>query len=760
MRLTLRTLLAYRDGVLSPADKEDLHRRIQISQDAGNLLKRIGAVTKLNHVLAPPVMGKGIGGDPNSVAEYLDDVLNHTQIPELERNCLVSDMQLAELADCHELLSTAMNTKVTVPASLRRMAFAVGDPGQREQIRLELEERKAPRRSSRRATIVRADPAHLLNVAGAHDMSVQIEAPMLTSGGESIKPQGLNLENSRLAHEVPEYLVGSSSINWKIPLAIGGLGALLAVLVWQTLGPWERVAELFASTPVKTKNSALPPASVDFDLITETTVPPPGIDEAAKPKPGVSQPTTDLEQPENSATESVPPAATVDAGENSPLEIVADSSPPPGLGMPAEPEAPPGIDASSSAPPGLDALPKSAAPPGVKEIGDASRSAIWLPKSVDDEKAVFLLQSTDRLVRVAPNEPIFLPARLLVPPTTRATIDLSNGALWTSCGASILELGATDDTSPPLITTQLCSGLVRSGPVGNQIRLHTPLGNFLLQLNEAESLASVEVAYRPVKHGSALDPTSFSPVLIVMAAESSITLTPEDQATAPVPLAIGEGIAVTAAAKSIRFPLQNIPSWYRSSVDRPIDALAAQDLNGLISTTTVDSTTLAPLLSELTKHRRPETAALAVQLSLLAGDWRPFVDGFLSESRMRNHWTTTIDLARQLLAADTVTADNARKLFDEVHAAEGPVLYELLCGPPEDQLNQEKFAKIVSQLDSPLLAHRVLAIHLLQRLTGKNLGFQPALPNRSSVQQWRREISTNRLALTQNLELIWERLPR
>ena len=69
MRLTLRTLLAYRDGVLGPADREDLHRRIQSSPDVGNLLRRIGAVTQLNEILAPPVLGNGLGGDPNSIAE-------------------------------------------------------------------------------------------------------------------------------------------------------------------------------------------------------------------------------------------------------------------------------------------------------------------------------------------------------------------------------------------------------------------------------------------------------------------------------------------------------------------------------------------------------------------------------------------------------------------------------------------------------------------------------------------------------------------
>ncbi|MEZ6075975.1 MAG: hypothetical protein R3C56_09970 [Pirellulaceae bacterium] len=200
MRLTLRTLLAYRDRVLSPADAEDLHRRIQISHDAGNLLRRISAVTGRNAVLAPPVLGKGLGGDANSIAEYLDDAMQHTQLPELERICLVSDMHLAELADCHSLLSTAAHTKVSVSSELRRMALALGAPVQRGQIEQEIENRKAPRRRGKQTDVmVRVDAAHGSPIpeVAKPKVPVQVESPMLVSGGESIKPQGLNLKPPR-----------------------------------------------------------------------------------------------------------------------------------------------------------------------------------------------------------------------------------------------------------------------------------------------------------------------------------------------------------------------------------------------------------------------------------------------------------------------------------------------------------------------------------------------------------------------------------
>ncbi len=58
MRLTLRTLLAYRDHVLKPAEIEDMHARVQQSVLASNLIKRIDALSQRTNLLAPPLMAR------------------------------------------------------------------------------------------------------------------------------------------------------------------------------------------------------------------------------------------------------------------------------------------------------------------------------------------------------------------------------------------------------------------------------------------------------------------------------------------------------------------------------------------------------------------------------------------------------------------------------------------------------------------------------------------------------------------------------
>ncbi len=127
MRLTLRTLLAYRDRVLNANEIEDMHGRVQQSAMASNLIKRLESLSQRTNILAPPIEGKGLGGDANSIAEYLDDTLKGDKVPELERICLESDVQLAELAQCHSLLSAALSTSIEVPSTLRQRIVGLAD---------------------------------------------------------------------------------------------------------------------------------------------------------------------------------------------------------------------------------------------------------------------------------------------------------------------------------------------------------------------------------------------------------------------------------------------------------------------------------------------------------------------------------------------------------------------------------------------------------------------------------------------------------
>lgn len=105
MRLTLRTLLAWKDGVLPEAELRALGEKVTASPVAGPLLERIDEVVARPQVGAARTDARGLGADPLSVARYLDNTLPDEQLEPFERICLESDIHLAEVASCHRILA-------------------------------------------------------------------------------------------------------------------------------------------------------------------------------------------------------------------------------------------------------------------------------------------------------------------------------------------------------------------------------------------------------------------------------------------------------------------------------------------------------------------------------------------------------------------------------------------------------------------------------------------------------------------------------
>ncbi|MFM7243715.1 MAG: hypothetical protein ACKO40_06000 [Planctomycetaceae bacterium] len=105
MRLTVRTLLAWIDGLLGPTEHEQLAEKVAGSPIAGPLIERIGAVVGNPSLSAPAAAGRGLADDPNTTAEFLDNVLDADQLAAFERVCIESDLHLGDVASCHRVLA-------------------------------------------------------------------------------------------------------------------------------------------------------------------------------------------------------------------------------------------------------------------------------------------------------------------------------------------------------------------------------------------------------------------------------------------------------------------------------------------------------------------------------------------------------------------------------------------------------------------------------------------------------------------------------
>ena len=123
MRLTLRTLLAYLDDVLEPADTKVIGQKIQESPMAQLLVSRVREVMRQRRLTAPEVHGPEMGIDPNIIAKYLDNTLQPEQYADIERVLLASNELLAEAAACHQVLTLDLPV---VALATRERLYALG----------------------------------------------------------------------------------------------------------------------------------------------------------------------------------------------------------------------------------------------------------------------------------------------------------------------------------------------------------------------------------------------------------------------------------------------------------------------------------------------------------------------------------------------------------------------------------------------------------------------------------------------------------
>ncbi len=775
MRLTLRTLLAYRDRVLNPAELHDMHGRVQQSAMAGNLLKRIDALSQRNNILAPPVDGKGLGADANSIAEYLDDTLKGEKVPELERICLESDVQLAELSHCHELLSSALSTSIDVPPALRERIAALGDRAVREKaladrptgLNVEPEVRQAAidearadsrpsdknfrkdaphashtsngRAASQAAYHARVDDvADSLPEAGSSVASANkdrlvtaqpVAAPMVASRGDSIRPTGLDLEGSHLAHEVPEYLRGRSSDGWRGPLAIGALVAVLCLLVWQSIGSWSSVREMLVRSNNENESKETPAAPSNNN----------SNNAAANNNSNNSGNNTERDNAptgDNSAGQA--PATNKEA--NSPT--IANGN--------ASVSAPNGNKPATDQP-----LVPTLPPNGQKNPGNATGAVTqpaleWLPADPESMNAVvFVQRGGTEPTRLQAAQSVASGAQLFVPTASRPKLDLLKGPNWTVCGPTHLLIVTADGdaSNVPAIDLQLGKALVTSSNRGNTLRILTPDSQVQLSLADGAQVA-IDLSYLQLAHGPVIDRASHPPVLFVAAVQGTVTV----QATA-LKSALNNGVASkTLAAGQALFVSRGqstepqaaeLPVWLDAASERPVDLKAAEDLAQQLG----NGESVLNTLTKLATNRRPETRAMAAQALSLLGNWEwvALPKSTLGDSRDRSYWGPLLDATRQMLAAHPTNVAALEAALAKQDAASSGMRAQMWLGFTQAQLEGDALTKLVDNLDSEQLIDRILAIYQLQRLTGKDLGYQAGEVNRSAVQQWTRELAAGRV---------------
>jgi hypothetical protein len=182
MRLTLRTLLAYLDDTLDASEIKAIGEKVAESDAAQELVARLKQVTRRRRLTAPQATGPE-GADPNDVAEYLDNELSVERVSELEKIALESDVHLAEIAACHQILTLVLGEPALVPPKSKERMYGL------------VKGREAKRR----------------------------------------KAQPLKSMDKDTTEEEEELTLSSGWLRWVLPLAAAGLVVLLAFAIYQVL---------------------------------------------------------------------------------------------------------------------------------------------------------------------------------------------------------------------------------------------------------------------------------------------------------------------------------------------------------------------------------------------------------------------------------------------------------------------------------------------------------------------------------------------
>ena len=132
MRLTLRTLLAYLDDRLPPANAREIGQKISNSPFATELVERIRDVKRRRRLATPSRTQPTI--DANLIAEYLDDQLTPELVAKVETQILSSDALLAEVASAHEILGL-LRDPVSIEPRLTDRLYGLDPSGKTDLIR-------------------------------------------------------------------------------------------------------------------------------------------------------------------------------------------------------------------------------------------------------------------------------------------------------------------------------------------------------------------------------------------------------------------------------------------------------------------------------------------------------------------------------------------------------------------------------------------------------------------------------------------------
>jgi|GEM_PF-328627 len=720
MRLTLRTLLAYMDGILEPEQAEQLRKKIEDSEFAKNLMERIREVTRRLRLGAPSLGEKAALLDPNTVAEYLDNTLHGDKVPDFEKVCLESDIALAEVASCHQILAMILGEPAEIDPVTRQKMYQL-----LAQAATKGEESRAGEAGAGGAREAQAEKA-----AGEEPS----RSPARPAVPEYLRDEPKGRRRFWLAAALL-FLAGFITMILLGSLGLVGPGGPLG---WLWVGPAQEQGPSEPSEPSPPGQPGTPqPEQPSAKLSQPKEVAPRPKEEAGQP-PGEKLPQAPLPE---------------DLQKTSPSEPGKEKPTPPS----EKPVETPKTDIPSQTPPVAPTPPETkpeekTMPSEPQPTQPAPEAPQLLGQLVSDREVLLRSDPMQRdWWRIAPQGNVQSGERLLALPTFRPVIGLVPGITATLIGPTEVELLPGSAELPSGMT--ILFGKVRLSRVGpNPVAFRIQVEGVTGTLSLLDPDATVAIAVGR-GHIPGNDPMRMpDPVRMEVYA-----------ARGRVGFALG-GIPAVELASPSRLPLEMLctgtdcigaaghrtwkitpgqieslpkpPDWITTDTSTLLERQAAAEVEQRLP-----PDRLARIgLMELLEHRRSEVQAFASRCLGYLGEYHQLVS-LLNKAEERAAWFEALELLQEAVAWSSESASGVRQALEKQYGPQNSVmLYRMLLGYSESQLMGGEAAALVDMLEHNDLVFRVMSWWNLQKLTGKTFSYQPDAPKTKrdpAVKRWR-----------------------
>ncbi|MGC4002571.1 MAG: hypothetical protein QM811_05270 [Pirellulales bacterium] len=681
---------------------------------------------------------------------------------EFEKVCLESDIQLAEVADCHQILALVLGQPAEVDPHTRRKMYEVilkADDAAEPPLTLPITGKPSPAKDEHPVAGPGLTAATTATTASA-------AAPLPTFATPVAATAHPAAPDSPERH-VPEYLLADRRAHrrtlwWMIAAAI-----LVLVGVARLIGPFDSTNPLIAwavakdpSPLPKTNDGKLNPEDKIPD--SETPAMEPNVASKSGEKIGAETATTDPMAPVAPKSDTpvpavpVPETPAITPATPMPAEIVTtDGKTPPPLPMPpgtptGTPDVgtaavvtttPAGANPATPVPPAP--MPSSAAPTAPAIIGRMSADGTQV-----------LLNWKDNVgggswVRVLGTGTVATGDRLLSLHTYRPAVTLGNGVMLQMIGETQLELFTAPQGNMPLIRLHFGKIVLYNSSTRPDAKIAIEPGvkrTGILTLNDVDSVAALEVV-RALPAGGNPETVAALVGPTLYAVQGHFQWQPDTTVAAPAP-----------AAGPLRRPLNGepagtpvdnkIPVWVTKNELSGYDSQASSPLQQFLNDTQPVAVTLRELAGG---NRRAEIRYLAARSLALIDEFDLFIDSF-SDPDQKAVWSKEIEALQAALARSPETAAMVRQSFVKQRPDYGEKLYRYLWGFTREDLVGGFSDELLDGLDNDNLDMRVIAYNTLREAVRdpKSTAAPPTynfVPDATSIQarqqsarQWRANI--------------------